>query len=225
MTDELRRAVLKRATDICVASVALLVTAPAIVATAILSTVVYRANPIFVQTRVGRNGRAFRIVKIRTLPPSTGAYVDKHALSGIPNTMTAVRRAHLDELPQFWNVLIGQMSLVGPRPEMQFLHDRLDHEFADERTSVNPGLTGLWQVSPHHVQLIGSRTEYDRLYVRHWTLLLDLWLLRATVSKVLFGSTVALHEVPQRTFQHTRHSGAECPLAREEVRSLVLQDA
>jgi len=183
------------------AAAALLVAAlPVIAVAALASWWTYRAWPFFVQDRVGRGGRTFRLVKIRTLPPSVDAYADKYAIRRAPasRSMKNLRRLHLDELPQLVHVVTGAMAFVGPRPEMPNLHARLPRTFADERVAVAPGLTGLWQISPHCHQLIGERPEYDRLYLQHRTGPLDLWILWRTVVKVLTGGTTHLFEVPQR---------------------------
>ena len=99
-----------------------------------------RAQPVFVQDRIGRNGSTFRFVKLRTLSPDVPPYVDKHQLdqARIPRFCRLVRRLHLDELPQLLLVVRGRMSLVGPRPEMAHLHSLLPADLAAERTSVRP---------------------------------------------------------------------------------------
>lgn len=179
----------------------LLIALPLILGAAAISFWCYRAWPFFVHDRVGYTGRRMRMVKVRSLPPSTRRYVDKYAIRDveIPRSMRAMRRLHLDELPQLWHVVRGDMTFVGPRPEMAALHDALDPEFAAVRTSVRPGLTGLWQISPHNVGLIGERPEYDRLYVAHRTASLDLWIVFRTIVKMSAGTTTHLHEVPRAT--------------------------
>lgn len=191
--------VLRRLIEIVAAAMILVVTSPLMLACAILSMVLYRASPFFVHERVGKDGETFHFYKIRTLPPATDRYADKYALSGsgAPPIMMLVRRLHLDELPQLLHVLRGQMSLVGPRPEMPCLHATLPEDFARLRTSVRPGLTCLWQISPHNRGLIGERSEYDRLYVDYRNPRLDLWILGQTARKMTLGREVHLHEVPR----------------------------
>ena len=185
--------------EAAVAAVLLLLVLPLIAVGAALSLLQYRAWPFFVHDRVGEGGRTFRLYKIRTLPPGTNRYADKYAVhaAGIPPLMQVVRRLHFDELPQLAHVVTGKMSFVGPRPEMPTLHEALPPAFATLRTSVRPGLTCLWQISPHSHGLIGERTEYDRLYADHRSALLDLWIIARTVRKMTTGRTSHLFEVPQ----------------------------
>lgn len=180
------------------ALVLLTVLSPVIGSACVLSAVLYRAWPLFAHDRVGRGGSRLRLVKVRTLPPTTGTYVNKYELKQvtIPRVMASMRRVHLDELPQLWHVARGQMSFVGPRPEMAHLHDRLETVFAEERLRVPPGLTGLWQISPHNAGLIGERPEYDRLYVSHRSRRLDCWILLRTLRKMTGGRTTELGELP-----------------------------
>ena len=188
----------KRLSDVLISAVLLLVALPLIVVLAVVSAMSLRSWPFFVQERIGQDGRTFRFLKIRTLPTTFATYAAKSALDEIriPVPMRILRATHLDELPQLWLVLTGRMSLVGPRPEMAMLHDRLAPEVAVERVSVRPGVTGLWQVSTHSDGLICDRVEYDRLYVRYSNVLLDLWIRVKTVEKMLLGRRIHLFEVP-----------------------------
>lgn len=197
----------KRAVDVGVAAVLIVSTLPVLVGIALLSAVVLRAWPFFVQERIGMDNRIFRFVKIRTLPTSCSSYAPKTALDHveIPTVMRVLRATHLDELPQFWLVLSGKMSLVGPRPEMAVLHERLAAEAAAERLSVRPGITGLWQISAHCDGLICDRTEYDRLYVRYGNVALDAWIMVKTAEKMLFGRRIHLFDVPRRVIGAEQH--------------------
>ena len=149
---------LRRALDCSAALLLALVTVPVVIATAITSLIVYRAWPFFSHHRVGRHGRPFLLVKVRTLPPTTSRYSDKYSLdlSALPFPMALIRRAHLDELPQLWHVVFGRMALVGPRPEMAALVAAMPDHVAAERQQIRPGLTGLWQISPHCAGLISE---------------------------------------------------------------------
>lgn len=188
----------RRALEALIAAVILAAVAPVVLVAAVMSAAHYRAWPFFTHDRVGWRGSNISITKIRTLPCSTGTHIDKYQLRSIdvPRPMQQLRKLHLDELPQLVAVISGKLSFVGPRPEMRPLHDRFSRGFADERTSVRPGITGLWQVSDGVVSLIGETPEYDLFYVRHRNLRLDLWVLYRTVIKVLVGTTVALADVP-----------------------------
>jgi lipopolysaccharide/colanic/teichoic acid biosynthesis glycosyltransferase len=190
----------KRAVDLVVGTVLLLGALPLILVLALGSAISLRAWPFFVQERIGRDGRPFRFLKIRTLPPATCAYADKYALAEvrIPAFTRALRALHLDELPQLLLVVLGQMSLVGPRPEMPGLDAQLPRSLARARSLVRPGCTGLWQVGVDCDRLIGESPEYDLFYVEHRNVRLDLWILGQTVRKVVGGGqgVVRLDEVP-----------------------------
>jgi len=190
----------KRLADLLIASLLFILTLPVMVAATIGCAIVLRAWPFFVQRRVGRNGREFRFIKLRTLPTSTPAYLLKRDLSfkRVPLFTRTLRALHFDELPQLLLVLTGQMSLVGPRPEMPEFHDELDPDFAAARTTVRPGCTGLWQISADCEGLIGDTPEYDRFYLANQSLRLDLWILaRTTLMMLGFGSPPGLDDVPR----------------------------
>lgn len=188
---------MKRAVDMLVGTVLAVAVAPVVLVLAIAVAVQFRAWPFFTQARLGRHGRAFRIVKLRTLPPQAPAYADKYEIRDVdlPWLARMLRRYHLDELPQLWLVPLGRMSLVGPRPEMAFLHEQLDAEVARARLQVRPGCTGLWQVSIHADRLIHEHPEYDLAYVAHCTLQLDAMILWHTL-RVLAGRPPSL-SLPQ----------------------------
>jgi lipopolysaccharide/colanic/teichoic acid biosynthesis glycosyltransferase len=205
----------KRALDLVLASILLLVTLPIMIVAAVGSALVLRTSPFFVQRRTGLDGRSFRFLKIRTLPKSTPAYLLKDELctDQIPTFCRGLRRMHFDELPQLLLVLVGKMSLVGPRPEMVEFHDRLDPEFAAARTSVLPGCTGLWQIGAGCTGLIGDSPEYDRFYLRHQGIRLDLWILGQTTRMMLGnGRLVHLDDVPEWAAPEVARVGVPTPV-------------
>jgi lipopolysaccharide/colanic/teichoic acid biosynthesis glycosyltransferase len=216
----------RRVLDVVVSTLLILVTLPVVIIAAVGSAASLRAWPFFTQHRVGRHGRLFRFVKIRTLPVDMPDYVDKHQLdmSRIPTFCRLLRRLHLDELPQLFLVLRGRMGLVGPRPEMAYLHDRMPADFAALRTSVRPGCTGLWQVSAACTGLIGEAPEYDRFYLARRALRLDLWVLAQTVRKMIgLGRTLTLDEIPAWAGRPgTEADAAQVAEARSEQVSLPL---
>src|SRR2546421_11876177 len=114
---------LRRALDVVVAALVLLLFLPVLVVAMAGSAISLRAWPLFTQDRIGRDGRRFRCVKLRTLPVDTPRYLDKDhlELSRIPRFTHVLRLLHIDELPQLVLVITGRMSLVGPRPETPFL--------------------------------------------------------------------------------------------------------
>jgi lipopolysaccharide/colanic/teichoic acid biosynthesis glycosyltransferase len=194
----------KRVVDIAIGLVLVIVTAPLVLALALTMSIALRSSPFFVQDRIGRNGKVFRFVKLRTLPPQTPAYIAKYAVRSmdIPAVCRRVRMLHLDELPQLWHVVFGQMSLVGPRPEMPFLHGRFDADFAAARMSVRPGCTGLWQISDRCESLIHEHPEYDEIYLENRSLRLDAWILARTFRLMTpFGrrELVSLADIPEWT--------------------------
>lgn len=210
------RSAVKRAVDISVAVVGLVATSPIVGFLLVASAVTFRANPMFVQRRIGRGGREIPVPKIRTLPPGSPPDADKRALIGtsVPRLARFMRRTHLDELPQLWSVLVGHMSLVGPRPEMPGLAAHFDPEHARIRTSMRPGITGLWQVSEGVVGLIRDTPEYDLVYVRNWSLRLDAWILWRTLRVYLPGHRpVTMDDVP---------SWAGGPAGKREMGRLAL---
>lgn len=211
--------VLRRVIDLTVGVVLVVATLPLVVVGAVGSAICLRAWPVFTQRRIGRDGRPFTVLKIRTLPVEHPPYATKYELptTGIPRFTRALRDLHIDELPQLLLVVTGRMSLVGPRPEMAVLHDALPDEVAAERTTVKPGCTGLWQLSPRSRMLICESPEYDHFYVTNRTFRLDLWIVVETVAVLVRRrKTLTLASVPDWT---TR------PLRTERRRSVAIGPA
>ena len=174
-----------------------IVTAPIILLLAVGSAVSYGAWPLFVQDRLGRGGHTFRFIKVRSLPTSTVPTADKYEIADSTNSRWGriLRGTHLDELPQCWLVVTGQMSLVGPRPEMPSLAATFDADFVAERLTVRPGVTGPWQVSTASTGLIGEAPEFDRLYLAHAGPRLDAWITFRTI-----GAFVGMKPLPLERF-------------------------
>lgn len=144
---------------------------------------------IFTQERVGRGGEAFRIYKYRTMHPTAKKYDVAPTDSTDPRVTRAgrfLRKTSLDEVPQLLNVLRGEMSMVGPRPEMQFIVNGYE-EWQKRRLDVKPGITGLWQVIGRKNLPLHLNMEYDFYYIMNQSLLLDLEILIRTVPAVLKG--------------------------------------
>lgn len=188
---------LKRAFDLMAGVVLSILTAPIVALLAVGSAVSFRAWPLFVQERLGRDGRSFRFVKLRSLPVATRPDEDKYALAEVTTTRWGrfIRSTHLDELPQCWLVVTGRMSLIGPRPEMPTLAATFDPVFVEERLAVRPGITGPWQVSTAVSGLIGEAPEYDRFYLAHAGPRLDAW-----ISLRTLGGFVGLPPLPLERF-------------------------
>ncbi|MFZ2057572.1 MAG: sugar transferase [Acidimicrobiales bacterium] len=187
----------KRTFDLTAGVALSIVTAPVIVLLAAGSIVSFRAWPLFVQKRLGRGGRPFCFVKLRTLPTDTPPDADKYSIAATTTTRWGrfLRAWHLDELPQCWLVVTGRMSLVGPRPEMPALAARFDAAFMEERLAVRPGITGPWQVSTACSGLIGEAPEFDRLYLARAGPRFDAWILLHTA-----GILVGLRPLPLERF-------------------------
>lgn len=188
----------RRAFELLVASMLLLVVLPMIVLFALVLAASLRAWPFFSQTRIGRDGRAFTFWKLRTLPRTAPSYADKYQIQTvhIPPAAQVLRATHLDELPQLFLVLTGKMSLVGPRPEMPHLHEAFDGPHRRAREALRPGCAGIWQISVDNDRLIHESPVYDLFYAEHASLRLDVWILWRTALLVLGGPRVGVDDVP-----------------------------
>ncbi|HJQ54246.1 MAG TPA: exopolysaccharide biosynthesis polyprenyl glycosylphosphotransferase [Gemmatimonadaceae bacterium] len=195
-----RALISKRIMDVLISAVLLVVLAPVLLVIAIAIRLDSPGSPFFLQERAGLGGRRFRMIKFRTM--RAGADLEKRQLEHLnhsgdrrlfkirndPRTTKlgrTLRRWSLDELPQLFNVLIGEMSLVGPRPffEADF-SEYEDHHF--RRLDAKPGITGLWQVSGRSEMLDFEDVIYlDRQYIEQWSFWLDISILFRTIPAVL----------------------------------------
>jgi exopolysaccharide biosynthesis polyprenyl glycosylphosphotransferase len=185
----LHYATAKRAMDLILASGTLVVLAPMYVAIALWIRLDSPGHALFRQKRVGRGGRIFQILKFRTMDSSAAKYDESPADPADARITRAgrfLRRTSLDELPQLFNVLKGDMSLVGPRPEMPFLVDRHFQEH-QPRLQVLPGITGLWQLSADRNFRIHENLHYDLYYIRNRTFFLDAAVLIHTLFFAMHG--------------------------------------
>jgi lipopolysaccharide/colanic/teichoic acid biosynthesis glycosyltransferase len=184
----------KTVVEYAVALVLLVLTAPLQIALAALAKLGSPGPALYHQTRLGRNGRQFLMHKIRTMPQNaevdTGPVWASHNHTRVTRIGQFFRDTHLDELPQLWNVLRGEMSLVGPRPERPELAARLQRAIPHytERLVMRPGITGLAQVqlpADRDVEDVRHKLAYDLYYVRRCGPLLDLRIVLATFCHVL----------------------------------------
>jgi lipopolysaccharide/colanic/teichoic acid biosynthesis glycosyltransferase len=180
----------KRALDAVVAGVGLVVSAPFLAASAIAIKVEDGGPVLFRQERIGQDGHAFDIVKLRTMVVNAerlgaGFAVDEGD-SRITRVGAFLRRTSLDELPQLWNILKGEMSLVGPRPTLRYQVEEYT-ERQRGRLSVPPGVTGWAQVHGRASLPWPARIELDLWYVEHASLALDARILVET-ARTLFRS-------------------------------------
>lgn len=181
---------MNRAADLVLGIPAAVLTLPVVAVLCVANTVTGGWPPLIVQTRVGADERPIRIVKLRTMrrgvPVVAKSLIDPHADLFTPMGRI-LRRTSLDELPQLWNVLAGDMSLVGPRPALPSQHDLLALRRRDGTIGLRPGITGLAQILGRESLTLSTKARADALYARRASLLLDLWILAWTVRAVLFG--------------------------------------
>lgn len=182
---------LKRAFDIVVAAALLVVLAPLMAMIALAVRIGLGQPVIFVQERPGKGGRVFRLYKFRTMRDARGPdgtpLPDAERLTGLGRFL---RASSLDELPELWNVLRGDMSLVGPRPLLVEYLDRYSPRQA-RRHEVRPGITGLAQVSGRNALGWDERLELDVRYVDERTFWLDLRILLLTLGTVVRREGIA----------------------------------
>jgi exopolysaccharide biosynthesis polyprenyl glycosylphosphotransferase len=190
----------KQAADIILAALALILLSPLLAGVALAIAVLEGRPILFRQTRVGLHGRPFVVNKFRTMVPDAEARLSEmEALNEIRGhafkvtddpRLTRVgrflRATSLDELPQLWNVVLGQMSLVGPRPPLprEVSGYNLWHR---RRLSMKPGITGLWQVQARREEEFDRWVELDLAYIDRWSILLDLKIMLRTIPAMLTG--------------------------------------
>jgi lipopolysaccharide/colanic/teichoic acid biosynthesis glycosyltransferase len=180
----------KRGIDLLIASIASILSAPVIALLAVAIRMESPGRAIYRQTRVGKDGEVFSICKLRTMVRDaefTGAGLSiQEGDDRITRVGAFLRRYSLDELPNLWNVLRGEMSIVGPRPtvpiQVQQYNDR-----QRGRLAVKPGLTGWAQINGRAALPWADRIELDLWYVEHWSVALDLKILARTVRSVVTG--------------------------------------
>ena len=194
-----------RALDVTVALSILIFALPLLIVIAVLVRMQDGGRAVFAHERIGRNGRMFKCLKFRSMvldadrrlaelldsdPYARAEWERDHKLKNDPRITRVgafLRRSSLDELPQLFNVLRGDMSIVGPRPIVTAEISRYGRRF-QHYCAVKPGITGLWQVSGRNDVAYRRRVAMDTIYARHKSLLWDIKLLLLTVPAVLFAS-------------------------------------
>lgn len=202
VTDSPVGGLIKRAFDVTIASTTLVLMAPTMILIALLILVTTGGPVFFVQQRVGFNRRLFGCLKFRTMvvdagdrlaaylsenPEAAQAWRETQKLKNDPRVTwlgNILRKSSLDELPQLFNVLRGDMSCIGPRPVLQDELKRYGNHDTDY-AKAKPGLTGLWQVSGRSNTSYAHRVKCDRYYVRRWSIALDFRILFKTVPAVM----------------------------------------
>ena len=189
-------ALAKRAFDIVASIIGLIVLSPICFLTALVIKCTSKGPVLFKQTRVGKDGELFDIYKFRTMKvdaeKETGPVWATENDNRLIPVGRFIRKAHLDEIPQFINVLQGDMSVVGPRPERPVFVKQLSEKISDyaKRLQIKPGITGLAQVRHKYDETINNvrkKIKYDLLYIRKVCLWTDIRILLRTVRVVLTG--------------------------------------
>jgi exopolysaccharide biosynthesis polyprenyl glycosylphosphotransferase len=180
---------IKRILDILLSVLGLIVSLPFWLLIVILIRLDSKGDAHFVHTRVGKDGKEFKLYKFRTMKKSVGQYETAPLNPGdkrITRIGKFLRKTSLDELPQLINVFKGEMSLVGPRPEMPFIVKKYS-KWQRKRLEVKPGLTGLWQILGRKDLPLHENIEYDFYYIQNQSLLLDFVIMIKTIWAVLKG--------------------------------------
>ena len=192
--------IIKRSFDLIFASISIFVSSPVLLLLALL-ILVFDGRPVFfLQKRVGENGKLFDIIKFRTMQPDAEKVRAKvetrdkhgnliHKAASDPRVTRIgkfLRRFSLDEIPQLINVIKGEMSIVGPRPELPYLVETYEH-WQRRRLSVMPGITGWWQVNGRSDRIMHLHTEDDIYYVENYSIWLDMQIIMRTFWVVLIG--------------------------------------
>jgi lipopolysaccharide/colanic/teichoic acid biosynthesis glycosyltransferase len=181
---------IRRGLDLAIAVPAAILSAPLVALVALLIRLESHGHPIYRQTRVGKDGASFSIYKLRTMVPGaefTGAGLAiQEGDDRITRTGALLRRYSLDELPNLWNVIRGEMSVVGPRPTVPVQVEQYTPRQRG-RLSVKPGITGWAQINGRASLPWAQRIELDLWYVEHRSLWLDLRILARTLGMVLSG--------------------------------------
>ncbi len=180
---------IKRTFDIIFSVAVLIITAPLFLVIAVAIKLDSPGPVFFTQERVGKNGKIFKIIKFRTMYKDVPRYSLSPRAPGDPRITKVgkfLRRFSLDELPQFINVVKGEMSVVGPRPEMPQIVQEYE-PWQRERLKVRPGITGLWQILGRKDLPLEQNIQYDMVYIRNRSFLLDLIIILKTISIVITG--------------------------------------
>ncbi len=196
----------KRAIDLAMAVACGIILSPVLVAIAVAIKCVSRGPVLYSQLRLGHDGIPFRMWKFRTMVTDAERRLENYLSHNptlyeewttgfklredprvIPWIGRALRKSSLDELPQLWNVLVGDMSLVGPRPLPPYHLDQFEEDFRRLRGTMPPGITGQWQVCSRNYGAPEMFRKWDSYYVQNWSIWLDLQILSRTPWAVVSG--------------------------------------
>jgi Undecaprenyl-phosphate galactose phosphotransferase WbaP len=202
-----RNMIMKRVLDIFIGGVAFVASLP-ILGTVIAAVMLVsrKGSPFYSQEREGLNGEPVKVWKVRSMYPDAEARLIQHLADNpeakrewdehcklrndpriLPFVGKFIRRFSLDELPQLWQVVKGELSLVGPRPFPEYHLRKFDPRFREFRRHVRPGLTGMWQISSRSDGGIEDQQRFDTHYIRNWSVWIDIYILARTAAVVLTG--------------------------------------
>lgn len=194
---------IKRTIDYLISSILILLTLPLIIAIAVAIKLVSPGSVFFLQKRVGMRRKTIKFIKFRTMyvdaeerlqhylalnPQRKREWQKYHRLQHDPRLIPYIgeflRKTNLDELPNLFNVLLGDISLVGPRPLPSYEYTQLDRKFLKLRETVLPGITGLWQIRRGDIK---DLIRWDSYYIENWSLITDFQIMLETIKVVLFA--------------------------------------
>lgn len=174
----------KRCFDLIVTTLLLIVLSPILMILSLLVKIDSKGPLLFKQKRIGKNSIPFTMYKFRTMFNDTPDFQNSPTMADDPRITRVgrlLRKTSLDELPQIFNVLQGTMSLVGPRPEMEFIVENEYNDLYRQRLCVKPGITGIWQISTDRTRKIHEDISYDLFYIANRSLLLDILIILRTL--------------------------------------------
>ena len=179
---------MKRLFDFITSFIGIFVFSPILIIVYLLVKLSSVGPAFFVQKRIGKNGKIFQMIKFRSMTVIQNSNSTISVKGDIRVTKIGVflRKFKLDELPELWNVLKGDMSLVGPRPELPWLLDKYE-PWQRKRFSVPQGMTGWWQVLGRHSTTFEKRLKMDEYYISNWSLWMDVYVFLKTIFVVIDG--------------------------------------
>jgi lipopolysaccharide/colanic/teichoic acid biosynthesis glycosyltransferase len=185
--------VFKRSMDIIISFIMLLLLSPILVLLCILIPIESAGAPFFHQQRLGRNGKSFKVIKLRSMGLDAERNGPKWASkedARVTKVGAFLRRTRFDEVPQFLNVLKGEMSLIGPRPEREYFYKEFDKFLPNfkRRLLVKPGLTGWAQVNGGYDLTPEEKLTFDLYYIQHRSISMDIKILLLTLAIIFSGN-------------------------------------
>ncbi|MEM8937779.1 MAG: sugar transferase [Bacteroidota bacterium] len=188
------KTIFKRVFDLIFSISLFLIASPIFFLVTIILLIVNKGNPFFFQKRPGKNERIFTIIKFKTMRDyNPNIHKDEHDLKRVTRIGSFIRKYSLDEIPQLLNVIIGDMSFVGPRP-LLVSYLPLYNDFQAKRHLVRPGITGLAQVNGRNAISWEEKFRFDVSYVENLTLQLDVEIFIKTIKKVLLKEDISVNE-------------------------------